>query len=132
MTFLFSVFVFFFFFRPEFVFSRFARGTIRGELSVKIFPLSLPIPHKKKSFESFIGVLVFPELRYSRVCFIMVLGALQPDISHPGDNLHSAPIYQSPAGGKQNDTLRPPPLWPPIISRICFKLMFLFSMKETS
>lgn len=97
--------------------------TVGGELSVKkCFPLSLPVPHKKKSFESSIGVLVFPELRYSRVCFIMVLGALQPDISHPGENLHSAPIYQSPPGGRQNDTR----LWASIIFRIYFKLMVCF------
>lgn len=51
---------------------------------------------RRNLFESSTGVLVFPELRYSRVCFIMVLGALRPDISHPGENLHSATIYQSP------------------------------------
>ena len=51
---------------------------------------------RRNLFESSTGVLVFPELRYSRVCFIMVLGALRPDIWHPGENLHSATIYQSP------------------------------------
>lgn len=76
---------------------------VGGELSVKNFPPSLPVPHKKKPFEGSIGVLVFPELRDSRVCFIMVLGPLQPDISHPRENLLSAPIYQSPAGGRPND-----------------------------
>lgn len=108
--------------------------TVRGELSVKHFPSSLPIPHKKKSFESSIGVPVFSELRYSRVCFIMVLGPLQPEIWYPGENLHSAIIYQSPAGGKQNDTQASEIMAPPIIFRIDFKLMvcFLFSMKETS
>lgn len=74
------------------------------ELSVKKFPLSLPLPHKKKPLGSSIGVLVLLELRCSRVCFTMMLGPLQPDVSHSWENLNSAPIYQSPAVGRPNDT----------------------------
>lgn len=86
--------------------SGFASGLLELEANQsEDFPASLPIPHKAKSFESSVGVLVLPELRYSRVCFIMVLGPLQPDISHPGEKLHSAPIYQSRGWGRQNDTV---------------------------
>lgn len=76
-------------------------------ISVKFDLQPRLLPHKKNSVEIFIGVLVCSEWLYPGVCFIMVLGLLRADLWHPGENLLSALIYQSPAGGRQKDTLRP-------------------------
>lgn len=113
----------------EYFFTQFAL-CVDGNYQCGKFPPSLPVPHKTKPCESSIGVLALPELRYSRVCFIMVLGALQPDVSSPRENLRSAPIYQPPLppawGGA--DTLGPLPLYPrPLLSHqhhIIFKIYF--------
>lgn len=94
-------------------FPGFARGVwqLMGNDQSETFPSdsSLYLPHKTKRLERSIGVLVFPELRSSGVCFIMVLGALQPDISHPWGTLRSTPIYQSLCSLREGGSAITPP-----------------------
>lgn len=90
---------------PECVFSWFAQRNYRSTMFL--------LPHKKKSLESH-WCSGLPWIAWVR--FIMVL---QTEKSHPWENLYFAPIYQSPAWGKQSDTLRPLLPWRPIILHIC-------------
>lgn len=87
--------------------------TAKRESKSKKFFLCPCLPHKKKSFESSTGVLVFPELRYSRVCFIMVLGLEQPECIAPkGESALCTNLSVPSPRNAERDTrpllLRPP------------------------